>query len=332
MDAMTAAKDGRTSDSEATSGTYMPTAPAQVLDITVLMGGPSSEREVSLVSGGAIADALERIGHKITRADITPEDTVALDRDGIDVVFIALHGNFGEDGKVQQLCEKRGLRYIGSPPRASQLAMDKAASKEIFRDKGLATAPWVVIQKSHSPAQVRSLLAISQLPVVVKPVDGGSSVDVTIARTAAHRDQAVADCVTKYGRVMVEKFIHGRECTVGILGSQTLPVIEIKPAHEFYDYTAKYTDAGTQYVFNHGLSAATVKKMQSAALAAANALGCRDMCRVDFIVDDQGTAYILEINTIPGFTSHSLLPMAAGKAGIGFDELVDRLVGMAMKR
>ncbi|RPI60054.1 MAG: D-alanine--D-alanine ligase [Planctomycetaceae bacterium] len=305
----------------------------QVLDITVLMGGPSTEREVSLVSGGAISDALQRAGHKITRCDISPTDTSALDRKGIDVVFIALHGLFGESGEVQELCEKRGLRYTGSTSLASTIAIDKAASKEAFRNAGILTANWTMIYKGQSQADILAAVEPLGLPAVVKPVDGGSSVDVTIARDAAARDAAIADCVAKYEKVMVEAFVKGREFTVGILGKQALPVIEIKPGSEFYDYTAKYADnSGTQYLFDHGLPEQTVANMQSAALLAYESLGCRDMSRVDFIVDAAGDAYVLEINTIPGFTSHSLLPMAAAKAGIKFDELVCKIVDMAMQR
>lgn len=321
-----------------------------VLDITVLMGGPSTEREVSLISGAAIADALVRVGHKVTRSDISPTDTLALDRAGIDVVFIALHGAFGESGEVQELCQRRGLRYVGSGVDASRLAMNKADSKAAFRRAGIATADWCVVGKEeiecacrgrgvcdHVAAERRghgtqAAVQALGLPVVVKPIDGGSSVDVTIARDAATRDTAIANAVAKYGQVMVEKFIKGRELTVGILHDQALPVIEIRPARDFYDYTAKYSDCGTQYLFDHGLGQEQVAALQQSALAAHRALGCRDMSRVDFILDGDGVAHCLEINTIPGFTSHSLLPMAAAKDGIAFDQLVNRIVNLAMQR
>lgn len=303
------------------------------LDVTVLMGGPSSERDVSLMSGSAIAGGLERIGHRVTRADISPADASALDRPGIDVVFIALHGDFGESGEVQALCEARGLRYTGCPPRASELAMDKAAAKQIFRRVGLATPDWMIIEDFHSPAQKRKWLAEIPLPVVVKPVDGGSSVDIAIARDESRRDLAVELLLDKYGRAMIERFVPGREMTVGVLGDRALPLLEVIPAREFYDHTAKYADdAGTRYVFDHGLPAPTVARLQDDAMTAFRALGCRDLARVDFILDAGGTPQVLEINTIPGFTSHSLLPMAAAKVGIGFDELVGRIVDMAMER
>lgn len=305
----------------------------QPLDITVLMGGPSSERAVSILSGEAIADGLTRCGHRVARADIMPEDTSAIERSGIDVVFIALHGDFGESGEVQRLCEDRGLRYTGSPPRASELAMDKAATKQIVKRAGLTTPDWMIIEQFHSPEQFGQWLTEIEPPVVIKPVDGGSSVDITIARDEGGRDRAISEMLDDYGRVMVERFVKGREITVSIVGDQALPVLEVVPARPFYDYDAKYTDdSGTQYVFDHDLDDQTVQRIQQAALKAHNELGCRDMSRSDFILDADGVPQFLEINTIPGFTGHSLLPMAAARVGICFDELVDRIAAMAMQR
>ncbi len=305
----------------------------QLLDITVLMGGPSLEREVSLLSGEPIASALDRVGHHVTRADISPRDTTALDRAGIDVVFIALHGDFGESGEVQRLCEARGLRYTGSGPRSSELSMDKAAAKQIFKQVALVTPDWMIIEGFHPPALYRKWLGEIGLPVVLKPVDGGSSVDITIARDETTRDEAIEALIDSYGRAMLECFVEGRELTVSILGERALPVLEIVPEREFYDYTAKYADdAGTKYIFDHGLSAKTVRAVQEAALTAHRALGCRDMSRVDFILDADGVPSVLEINTIPGFTSHSLLPMSAERVGVGFEQLVDRIARMAMER
>lgn len=324
MDCAINAKDGSHAPADASS---------DVLDITVLMGGPGSEREVSLLSGEAIADALERLGHTVWRCDIAPNDTDALRREGIDVVFIALHGDFGESGGVQQLCESAGLRYTGSGPKASELAMDKAASKQIVKRIGVPTPDWMIIEEYHGPAQVASWLAELDVPVVVKPVDGGSSVDVTIAHTHAERDEALEDLLDRYGRGMIERFVTGREVTVGILGDQALPVLEILPDGAFYDYRAKYSDdAATRYTFDHGLDPAVVERLQTHALSAHRSLGCRDMSRVDFILDADGVGWMLEVNTIPGFTSHSLLPKAAEKAGIDFDELCERIVRMAMAR
>ena len=304
-----------------------------LLDITVLMGGPSAEREISLMSGTAIADALERLGHHVVRADISPLDASALDREGMDLVFIALHGQFGESGQVQAMCEMRGLRYIGSGPRASELAMDKAAAKQIFKRVGLNTPDWMIIEEFHRRPQTTQWLAELPPPVVVKPVDGGSSIDVVIAHDEAARDKALSELTDKYGRAMIERFIPGREFTVGIVGKEVLPVLEIVPDGEFYDYRAKYSDdVSTRYIFDHGLSNAACLQMQDAALLAHRSLGCRDFSRVDFILDGQGIAHVMEINTIPGFTSHSLLPMAAERIGISFDQLIENIVKFAMAR
>jgi len=302
------------------------------LNVTVLMGGPSTERDVSLLSGEAVAAALERVGHTVSREDITPQYTGALDLPDIDVVFIALHGEFGESGQVQELCEARGLPYIGSAPRASEMAMDKAAAKQIFRRAGLNTPDWMVIEESHAPAKVAKWLAELPPPVVVKPVNGGSSVDITIARDDAQRDAALDEVIDRYARAMVERFVGGRELTVGLLDGHVLPVLEIIPPETFYDKDAKYTDCGTRYVFDHGLDEATVAAVQDAAARAHQALNCRDLSRVDLILDPDNVPHVLEVNTIPGFTSHSLLPMAAAKVGISFEQLVDGIVAMAAAR
>lgn len=305
--------------------------PLRLLNIKVLMGGPSSEREVSLASGSAIAEGLGRVGHTVSRSDIVPEDVSALEEPGIDVVFIALHGAFGESGEVQRLCEQRGLRYTGSGPKASELAMDKAAAKEVLRRAGLATPDWVVVKASDARRHYRKAVEALGLPVVLKPVDGGSSVDVTIARDEARRGEATQALLGKYGLALLERFVRGAELTVGILGDRALPVIQIVPARSFYDYTAKYADdTGTQYLFAHGLPEATVRAAQAAALKTHQALGCRHMSRVDFILAEDGQLQVLESNTIPGFTGHSLLPKAAAQAGIGFEELVDRIANMAV--
>ncbi|KKL25551.1 hypothetical protein LCGC14_2404160 [marine sediment metagenome] len=305
---------------------------AELLDVTVLMGGPSNEREVSLESGQAVAEALRKCGHRVTTADISPDDTSALQRKGADVVFIALHGAFGEDGQVQKLCEQEGVAYVGSVPRSSHLAMDKEASKHAFRRAGLATADWVVIETSQDERTRRAMLAEIPPPCVVKPIDGGSSVDITIAEDTATRDKALAKLLADYGRAMVEAFVTGREMTVGILADKALPVVEILTKREFYDYKAKYLDEDTRYIAPAELPAVTFQHLQAAALAAHRSLGCRDFSRVDFILADDRTAYVLEVNTIPGFTSHSLLPKAADAVGISFQNLCDRLVQLAMTR
>ena len=324
MERRPVARDGGTTHSDAAK---------DLLDVTVLMGGPSSEREISLLTGAAIADALQRVGHNVTRADISPQNTAALDREGIDVVFIALHGDFGESGEVQALCQARGLRYTGSGPQSSKLGMDKAAAKQMFKQAGLVTPDWMIIEEFHAPKLYRKWFDELPPPVVLKPLFGGSSVDITIARDATQRDAALDELLDLYGRAMLERYVPGRELTVSILGDEALPVLEIVPSGEFYDYVAKYSDeAGTQYIFDHGLDDATVRRTRQDALTAHRAVGCRDMSRVDFILGEDGVPQVLELNTIPGFTRHSLLPMGAKRVGIGFDELCDRIARMAAGR
>lgn len=302
-------------------------------DITVLMGGPSFEREVSLMSGENVSAALEAAGHRVTRSDISPTDTSPLDLPGVDVVFIALHGPFGESGDVQQLCEDRGLKYIGSSPRASRLGMDKVASKQLFRRGGLTTPDWRVIENFQHPDEAKELIEKIPLPVVVKPIDGGSSVDTVISHDESTRNTAVEGLLDTYDRCMIEKFVKGRELTVGILGNKPLPILEIVTPHTFYDYSAKYeAGAGTEFIFPDDLDPETIQQIYSDAITAHEAIEARDISRVDFILDAEGVLQILEINTIPGFTTHSLVPLAAAKAGIEMPSLVDRIVQMAMQR
>jgi D-alanine-D-alanine ligase len=302
------------------------------LDILVLMGGPSSERAVSLVSGETVAGVLESCGHHVRRKDISPEDLSAFEGPAPDVVFIALHGAYGEDGQVQRLCEQRGLPYVGSGVRASATAMDKAAAKAVYRAGGLMTPDWAVLSSNDPPTQQNKSLARIGLPCAIKPVDGGSSVDVSLVTAAAARKAAIEDLLAKYGRAMIEPLVRGREMTVGVLGDQALPPLEIRPKRGFYDYTAKYVNDDTEYVFEHGLGPLAVEALKAAALGAHRALGCRDMSRSDFIIDSEGVAWLLETNTIPGFTSHSLLPKSAARIGISMPRLCEMLVKMALDR
>ncbi len=305
---------------------------ARPMNVLVLCGGPSAEREISLLSGGVIADALRRAGHAVTVADVMPDDVSALDEIQADVVFIAMHGEFGESGEVQTLCDARELKYVGSGALASRIAMDKAQAKTFFAQAGLLTPPWYVAG-ARSDDELAAWITQVAPPVVLKPVDGGSSVDVVIA---GDLDQALAarrDLASRYERLLVEKFIAGRELTVGVVGEEALAVLEIVPDGTFYDMHAKYDDdAQTAYTFDHGLSEDICRSLRQAALRAHQVLGCRDMSRSDFILDASGQGHLLEINTIPGFTTHSLLPMAAAHAGICIEALVDRLVCAAVDR
>lgn len=298
------------------------------LRITVLRGGPSSEREVSLKSGRAVAAALRLRGHQVHEADIAPSDLGALDIPA-DVVFVALHGAFGEDGQVQAILEKRGLPYCGSGPTASALAMNKVRTKARCIEAGIPTARFDVAL----PSRWRQACSNWTPPVVVKPVAEGSSVDCEIVRDATAFIPAVRNLVRKYGQCLIEQFVRGYELTVGVLGDRALPPIWIRPARGFYDFQAKYLADDTEYHFDIPLPEATIRRICDLSVRAFAAVGCRDFGRVDWIAEQEtGEPYLLEINTIPGFTDHSLLPKAAAQAGIGFAELCEQLVVIAMER
>ncbi len=313
--APTPTKDGRT-------------RPVEPLRITVLMGGPSAERAVSLNTGEAIARALESLGHEVRRADVRPEELSVLD-DPADVFFIALHGTWGEDGQLQAILEARGLRYTGCDARSSALAMDKVRAKQRFLEAGVPTAPFRHVTASNA----REVGEHFELPVVVKPVAEGSSVDCGIAQARETLIALIDRLVGCYGQALVERYLDGPELTVGVLAGEALPVCQIEPGGEFYDYHAKYEAEDTGYRFDVDLPGAMLARVQELSVRAFKALGCRDMARVDWIVESgSGQPFCLEINTIPGFTSHSLLPKAAARAGIDFAELCQRLVELAMAR
>ncbi len=297
----------------------------QHLRITVLAGGPSAEREVSLASGQAVAAALRARGHTVFIADIGPDNLAALDEPA-DVVFPALHGPFGEDGTVQRLMQARGLRYVGSDATASATAMDKVATKALVAADGLDTPAYEVWDAETLRSRRQPGLL---LPVIVKPTDQGSSVATMIVRTPDEFLPAVRKTLDAFPHALVEQLIDGDEITVGIVGRQTLPPICIRPRRGFYDYAAKYEDDATEYLFDAGRPAELLERAQAFSQRVFDRLGCRHLARVDWMADRAGRLWFLELNTLPGFTSHSLVPKAAARAGIPFDELVERLVRMA---
>lgn len=308
--------------------------------VMVLMGGPSAEHAISLKSGHGIAEALARRGVAASPVtvpqDVTPEDALrwirsAVERDSPDAVFLALHGAVGEDGTVQQLCEDLGVAYTGSGPSASRLGMDKIASRRRFERAGLFTPAWRVVTPAARRTP-RHALGSRRLPVVVKPANQGSSIGITIVQDMVHLPQAIDEAARFDARVLIEEFIEGREVTVGIVADSPLPVVEIQPVRPFFDYTAKYTPGQTIYHVPAELDTKPAQRVQEAALAAHRVLGCRDVSRVDLILDRRGRAVVLEVNTIPGFTPTSLLPKAAACAGLSYDALCERLVMMALSR
>jgi D-alanine-D-alanine ligase len=294
----------------------------KALRVTVLAGGPSAERDVSLMSGTAIAEGLRRAGHVVTVADINPSELAALDIPA-DVIFPALHGTFGEDGQVQRLMEARGLRFVGSGSRASATAMDKVATKALAIELGIPTPAFEIVEPGKRGAM--------HAPVVVKPIDQGSSVATTVVRSDAELPAALEAVHATFGRALVEKFIDGDELTVGILGRQALAPICIRPKRGFYDYEAKYHDDATEYLFDAGLPRDVLERVSRESVRLFDGLGCRHLGRVDWMIDRQAGVWLLEVNTLPGFTSHSLVPKAAAHAGLTFEALVDRLVRMALE-
>lgn len=298
------------------------------LAITVLAGGAGGERDISLQSGKAVSEALASLGHDVYTADISPGNLGALARQ-VDCVFVALHGEFGEDGQVQRILEQRGLCYVGSGPDACALTIDKHLSKKRFVELGLPTPRWAVA----TAETVREAVAAWSLPVVVKPVREGSSLNCRIIRDAAALRPFVEELVGKYGGCMVEEFIPGWEITVGVVGDRAMPPIEIRTRREFYDYAAKYLDDDTQYLFDIDLPSVLLDQIVEMSLSAHRGTGCRDFSRVDWRVDGGSLKpYLLEVNVIPGMTSHSLVPKAAAKAGLDMPQLCQFLVESARKR
>jgi len=299
------------------------------LKIAVLMGGIGEERHISIQSGNCVANALKKARFNVVTADIRPGNMDILDDDSIDVFFLALHGRFGEDGQLQQILEERALLYTGSGPAASRLAFDKMASKKAFVQAGVTTPTAIQFDNNTDTQEFEKQLLSLQDKYVVKPVRQGSSVGISIATNRHEAIAAAKKNCREFGDCMIEQFIPGKEITVSILENQTLPIIEIRSKTGFYDYQAKYIDEQTQYLFDTISDQALVEKVNKAALACFHALGCRHFARVDFVLGDDGTAYALEVNTIPGFTDHSLLPKAAAKAGLSMSQLCTKIIEAA---
>lgn len=297
----------------------------------VVMGGIGEERDISIQSGTCVADALRQAGVNTVTADISPESLDILDDRSIDVFFLALHGRFGEDGQLQQILEDKSLRYTGSGPAASRLAFDKTAGKRAFTQAGIATPPAIEFNPDCDLLKLESQLEKFADKFVIKPIRQGSSFGVSIVTDPHQAVAAAQETADKFGDCIIEKFIAGREFTVGILLGQPLPIIEIRPKTAFYDYHAKYVDEKTEFLFDTINDPALTAKINAAALACFNALGCRHFARVDIILSRDNVPFALEVNTIPGFTSHSLLPKAAAKAGFSMSDLCVKIIEASLK-
>ena len=296
---------------------------ARPLTIAVLLGGPSAEREVSLRSGAAMAKALRSLGHVVHEVDPPPG---ALELPGgTDVAVLALHGTYGEDGTVQAELEQLGVPYTGCGVAASLFAFDKVVTKRRCIAAGVPTADFVVFNS------VTEWPEGWLPPVVLKPTRQGSSVGLQFVDATADFPRALAESLRFGGEVVMEKRIVGRETTVGILDGQALPVVEVRPKQGAYDYANKYTAGRTEYLCPAPFDAATTARIQEAALGAFRSIGGRDYGRVDVMVRDDGSPVVLEVNTLPGMTETSLLPKAAAAAGIGFAQLCQRMVDLALR-
>lgn len=297
--------------------------------VAVLMGGHSSEREISLLSGNAVLAALRRRGVDAHAFDPAERPLDDIKREGFSRAFIALHGRYGEDGIVQGALELLGIPYTGSGVMASALAMDKWRTKLIWQAVGIPTPRYALLAEgTDADAMVKNL----GLPLIVKPACEGSTIGLTKITAAGQLADAYR-LAAKYDRlVLVEEFISGQELTVSILGDRTLPIVRIEPAVELYDYRAKYFSDDTKYFCPAGLPDEVERALQARALEAYRVVGCEGWGRVDLMLDVAGRANFLEVNTSPGMTSHSLVPMAAKQAGIDFDELVVRVLATTEER
>jgi D-alanine-D-alanine ligase len=303
------------------------------LAIGVLYGGPSSEREVSLESGENVSKALSAAGHQVQRVildgSFTVRDAQSL---GIDVAFLALHGEFGEDGRIQSILEEADIPYTGSGIDASATAFDKVLAKRAFERAGVCTPAWMSLEVGEIEKMGGTTGLYLVPPLVIKPATGGSSLGVTIAKNENQVGPGINKAFEYGDTILLERYIQGREVTVGVLGDDALPVAELCLQSDFYDYNAKYNDDRTKIVCPADMSDELSDRVRKTGLAAHRALGCRDYSRTDIIIDKDGIPWVLEVNTLPGMTSHSLLPRAAQAADRNFTQLCEELLRRSLDR
>ena len=294
--------------------------------VAVLFGGRSAEREVSLRSGAMVLNALRGRGVDAHAFDPQQQDLAALIAQKFDRVFIALHGRYGEDGTIQGALELLGIPYTGSGVLASALAMDKWRTKLVWQAAGIPTPRYELLT---AQSDLKAVVARLALPLMVKPANEGSSIGMSKVRAAGDLEEAYALAANYDSMVLVEQFIEGIELTAAVLGGAALPLIKLETPREFYDYEAKYVTNDTRYIIPCGLAAGAEAAVQQQVLAAFNALGCRGWGRVDLMLDAAGRPWFIEVNTSPGMTDHSLVPMAARHAGLAFEDLVLRILELA---
>jgi D-alanine-D-alanine ligase len=299
--------------------------------IGVLMGGLSGEREISLRSGANCLRALQAKGYRAVAVDAVRDVAQRLDDEHVEVAFLALHGRYGEDGTIQGLLEIMGIPYTGSGVLASALAMNKIAAKKVVQSSVLPTPAYSEIGMDEpAPAAAARIETELGLPVMLKPVDEGSSLGVTKCHNAEEFRASLERGRAEFGAIFAEHFVPGREITVGVLERngepQALPILELVPKNEFYDYAAKYTEGMTEFILPARLAPAVYAEAESLAVAAFGVMGCRGYARVDIIVDQAGVPWFIEVNTLPGMTDTSDLPAQARAAGISYEELVETIL------
>ncbi|MDB5337411.1 MAG: D-alanine--D-alanine ligase [Planctomycetaceae bacterium] len=299
--------------------------------VAVLFGGDSAEREISLASGRCVSQALRERGHQVVDIDPKFVDLQHHDWSAIDVAFLALHGKFGEDGHVQSILEGLGVPYTGSDSEASRIGISKSATKERITQHGVPTPPYVLIHESDSSERILAHAKGFGSAVVVKPDTQGSSLGVSIVQNAQELLAAIPKCFALDSFGILEKAIVGSEWTVGMLDDLILPPIQISTDRQFFDFEAKYHDDGTGYRFDYNVSSDVVRRIEQVAQNACRALGTRGLARVDIMLDQERQPWVLEINTIPGLTDHSLVPKAAAQMGWSFGELCERAIYSCLK-
>lgn len=294
--------------------------------VAVLYGGTSAERTISLISGECVAAALESAGHVVELIDPARDDLAEVPWSRFDACFIALHGGAGEDGRIQRRLELLRVSYTGSGPAASRLAMSKSSSKERFVQAGVVTPPYVLFHGDDPLSAVAEKIAPLRYPVVVKPDSQGSSLGVGLCRSRDELALRIAESRRYEDYLLAEQYVRGREFTVGLLGRDPLPVLEIVTPRGWFDYDAKYESVTTAYGFADDLFPGTVSELEQAAVSAAESLGTSGLVRVDMLLDRAGEPWVLEVNTVPGLTDHSLAPKAAAHAGMDMAALCEWMV------
>ena len=310
-----------------------------MLKIAVLYGGVSKEREVSISSSKGIIDALKKNGHDVVAIDFHPERLHEIIELKVDLVFIALHGKFGEDGSVQGLLDMLNIPYVGSGVLASALAMDKYKAKQLFESVNIPTAKgklYRIMDTTDVTEIVEDIVNNFAVPFVIKPNREGSTVGLTIVKKHDEIKEAIERATESDEYILVEQFIKGKELTVPVLGKMNeetaLPIIEIIPKNELYDYESKYSEGGSEHIIPARISDELTEQIQNYAVRAHQVLGCETYSRADFLLTDEGKPYILEVNTLPGMTPTSLFPDSAKAVNMSYEEMVEKLVQLTVEQ